>query len=309
MPPNLSSVEIPPRSPTLDDLLRTCPELKREDVQHLQDWIEKQPHLPSISDEHLVTFLNACYYSLERAKVMIDKHYTIRTHAPDLFSNVDVLSPAIQNQLKLFEMATLRWKTPLGYWVSASRALPHVSASEFIFDVDIKISLMAIDVMNRLDPVSPGHILILDSAGITMAHAARAGIGTIRKLFTYAQGALNLRLKEIHVIHVTPIIDHIMGIVKPFLGKELAEMLHFHSGEMEGFYKQFPKEILPKEFGGTCLNMASYHDYAIQRITENREWLLSQATLRVDENRRPGRATSAEDLFGMEGSFKRLEID
>ncbi|XP_067014785.2 alpha-tocopherol transfer protein-like isoform X2 [Anabrus simplex] len=272
MPPNLSSVEIPPRSPTLDDLLRTCPELKREDVQHLQDWIEKQPHLPSISDEHLVTFLNACYYSLERAKVMIDKHYTIRTHAPDLFSNVDVLSPAIQNQLKLFEMATLRWKTPLGYWVSASRALPHVSASEFIFDVDIKISLMAIDVMNRLDPVSPGHILILDSAGITMAHAARAGIGTIRKLFTYAQ-------------------------------------LHFHSGEMEGFYKQFPKEILPKEFGGTCLNMASYHDYAIQRITENREWLLSQATLRVDENRRPGRATSAEDLFGMEGSFKRLEID
>ena len=45
-------------------------------------------------------FLHSCYYRLEATKTTIENYYTIRTHAPEIFSKRDPLGKDIQEALK-----------------------------------------------------------------------------------------------------------------------------------------------------------------------------------------------------------------
>jgi hypothetical protein len=47
----------------------------------------------------------------------------------------------------------------------------------------------------------------------------------------------------------------------------------------------------------------------LELLERYRDWLKEEETLRVDESRRPGNAKSKGNVFGVEGSFQKLDID
>lgn len=48
----------------------------------------------------------------------------------------------------------------------------------------------------------------------------------------------------------------------------------------------------------------------VKKLEDHRKWfLMDEATGRVNEALRIGKSKSASDLFGIEGSFKKLDID
>lgn len=86
--------------------------------------------------------------------------------------------------------------------------------------------------------------------------------------------------------------------------------LHLHQSvhAIEEF--NIPVDILPNESGGKAGPAKELFEAEVKKLEAQREWFLQEEkTQRIDESKRPGKAKSATDLFGVEGSFKKLEID
>lgn len=83
--------------------------------------------------------------------------------------------------------------------------------------------------------------------------------------------------------------------------------MHTTSDTLEKFV---PLEVLPNEAGGQAGPLQDLHDKQIEKLTAHADWFKEEeANCRVDESLRPGKAKTATDLFGVEGSFKKLDID
>lgn len=69
------------------------------------------------------------------------------------------------------------------------------------------------------------------------------------------QEAYPVKLKEVHIINVSPLVDTIINFVRPFLKEKIRQRIHFHSN-VDSLYKHVPKAMLPKEYGGDAGNIA-----------------------------------------------------
>lgn len=78
---------------------------------------------------------------------------------------------------------------------------------------------------------------------------------------------------------------------------------------MDSLYEQIPKKYLPIEYGG---ENGSYDDLAKQleeKFYSYRDYFLEEEKYVTDESKRVGGAVKVENLFGSEGSFRKLNVD
>lgn len=124
-------------------------------------------------------------------------------------------------------------------------------------------------------------------------------------------------------------MDKILALMNPFMKKELTSILYLHS-DINEFYKFVPQDMLPQDYGGplekisVCKGKAYCKSYTIsiwvtyrsiselyyQKLLNNRKQMLEFETRhQVNEKLRPGKPKNASNLFGIEGNFKKLDID
>lgn len=58
-----------------------------------------------------------------------------------------------------------------------------------------------------------------------------------------------VRLKGLHYINTVSFMDKILALMRPFMKKELIDVLHLHS-TVESFSKNVFADQLPNEYGG-----------------------------------------------------------
>ncbi|KAL1122642.1 hypothetical protein AAG570_002969 [Ranatra chinensis] len=284
-----------------------------KDLEHIKQWLHRQPHLPHFDDDgRIMTFLRGCKFSLEKTKKKLDMYFTMRTAVPEFFSNRDPERPEIN------QMPPLPGVTPNGLRVVAIRGVLPGDGTSPIQQLPsipeaMKVCLMIADIRLREEFQGvAGDVYILDASIVTANNFAqnfsKFTPTLVKKFLVCVQEAYPVKLKEVHVVNVTPLVDTIINFVKPFLKEKIKNRIHVHSN-FESLYKFIPKENLPVEYGGTCGNLEDFNNQWYEKMVTYKDWYKQQEDVKADESARPGKPKTHDDLFGVEGSFKKLTID
>jgi hypothetical protein len=69
-------------------------------------------------------------------------------------------------------------------------------------------------------------------------------------------------------------------------------------------------DILPNEVGGKAGSMMDLYSKVLKNVEDHGDFFYDEERLmRVDESLRMGKAKSRIDFFGIDGNFKKLDID
>lgn len=124
--------------------------------------------------------------------------------------------------------------------------------SKYVQAHQVNLFDMIITLEFLLNGASEGHVFVIDMQNIVFGHMARINLMVMKKFFMYLQEGLPVRLKGFYFINAVSFMDKIMTLIKPFMKKELLQMLHIcpRSEDMSEFYKLVPKDCLPSDLGG-----------------------------------------------------------
>lgn len=85
--------------------------------------------------------------------------------------------------------------------------------------------------------------------------------------------------------------------------------LYVHS-DFDSLYKVIPRKLMPTEYEGEAGSLQSITDEWETKILSYRDYFLEDSkNYGVDEKKRPGRAKNSDSLFGIDGTFRQLQVD
>lgn len=73
--------------------------------------------------------------------------------------------------------------------------------------------------------IADGDVTIFDMQTFSLRHVTKIIISTLRVYMKYTQEAHCLRIKHLHIINCSPLVNKIMFLCKPFLRKDVYEMV------------------------------------------------------------------------------------
>ncbi|KAF9812566.1 hypothetical protein SFRURICE_014425 [Spodoptera frugiperda] len=280
------------------------------DLAAIREWLKKQPHLPDDWETGpIMTFLRGSSFSLEKCKRKLDMYFTMRAACPEFFTKRDATRPELNEIMtNKIQGPPLPGITPNGRRVTICRGIHPDLTSQQITDT-LKLALMIGDVrLTEEKEGVAGDIYVLDAAVLGASMLAKLSAATIKKFMICVQEAYPIKLKEVHIINTSPLVERFVNFVKPFLKEKIRKRIYIHR-EVKDLYKYIPQEMLPSEYGGQCGSMATLQEQWKLKLQEYRDWFKRQDNIIANESLRPGRPTNYDELFGIDGSFRQLSID
>lgn len=286
----------------------------KEDVAALKAWISKNPHLHNnirTDEAYLTMFLRGCKFSLEKTKEKLDLHHSIKALLPECYANWDPFEGRAQELLKAGAFLPLRGYDKKGRFVLLIRE-GAINPAKITFGDVMKVSSMVAAVALRNDDQAEicGFVMVNDSKESTMQHAAMYMNPVMLKKAMANMEGHPLRPKALHLLNIPPVMKTVVDLWNGMQKDKMKKRTHVHSkGDFSKLHEDLGKDVLPKEYGGNNGSIQELTDYWRTQVESCGDWLEEQTNYKTKEDLRPGKPKLHADIFGIEGSFRKLDID
>ncbi|CAH1397581.1 unnamed protein product [Nezara viridula] len=262
--------------------------LHQQKIEMLRKSFTLEPNtIPiNITDFQLIQFLNSVNYDVNEAKEVLKLSYRHKKENNVLFTGRNPLDTDLQEAWSILNIFSLPQTTAQNEKIVYCGLL-NPDPAVFKHLPAMKLFTMAVEASLITEGLFPGYIVILDASNISIRHVPLSTIPSIKKFLYFVQEGIPLKITTVHVINVSPIVTRIYGIIKPFLKQELIQILQFHTDGLGSFHKLVPKELLPRELGGTLQPMEHYQNEFKAKVESIGEWY------RIEEGQRRAEAVSA----------------
>jgi len=305
---------------THEEILAAAKKDLDEDPKRLQDamdtlrkWISQSPHLQNINHDDFVlkAFIRGCKYSLEKAKEKLDFFFTVRTTLPDWFEDWDPALPATKNFLERGVYLPLPGYDKQGRFVILMR--PGKQDPTFMkIEEGFKVSTMLIELALRNNDQAQvkGFVIIQDMSEMHSGHVSLLTPAIAKKAMTVWQDSSPQNPKAMHVLNMPGIMESLFRMVQSLQKEKLRKRNQIHpKGDYSKMIEDVGLDVLPKDYGGNNVSCEQLTKYWQKEAEANTDWFIQQTKYKTDEKKRPGKAKTHGDIFGIEGSFRKLEID
>ncbi len=155
-----------------------------------------------------------------------------------------------------------------------------------------------------------GFSLLQDATGMDINHASLYQPALMKKVMTILQTAYPMRPKALHLLNMPTVMEKVIAAMKAFMVEKMKDRIHLHNSDnMATIHEAFGKDVLPEEYGGTNGKVQEHIDNTVAMLESRKAWLKEQSNFKSDESKRPGQPKTFNDIFGMEGSFRKLAVD
>ncbi|XP_029670273.1 retinaldehyde-binding protein 1-like [Formica exsecta] len=151
-------------------------------------------------------------------------------------------------------------------------------------------------------------VFIYDCTNLTLGHILKYTLPVLKKIDTILE-AYGTRIKAIHMINAPSFIDVLITMIKSVMKAKLIKRIHVYTSGEVSLYGIISRSILPMDYGGEQPSLDTIADMWQAKLMERREWFLEQEKVKVDESLRSNSVINPYDLFGVPGTFQKLNID
>ncbi|KAJ3652206.1 hypothetical protein Zmor_018191 [Zophobas morio] len=277
-----------------------------EDVASLQEWLNAQPHLPKLLDSHCLRnflVLNKC--SVEVAKQKIENYYLIRSKMDD----INQFNPKLPYKAKLNEISYVVMYPKLTKEMHRIFYIK-VKNESLMSDyepIDFLRKSFSIAEIRLREDVLVGDIFIADMKGFAITTIMKVTPTMFYKGALIYEKIFSMRVKGVYVINMPPVCEILLAMAKRILKPKVFERIHI-CPDMDSLKEIFPLDLLPEEFGGNGLSLDVLHEALEAKYNEYQHVFDSLDEVDVNENLIP-KKNKADDILGVCGNFKKLEVD
>ncbi|KAK5638983.1 hypothetical protein RI129_013278 [Pyrocoelia pectoralis] len=277
-----------------------------EDVNTIREWIKNQPHLPEILEDDVIErFMLLNKFRIEVTKQKIDAYYSLRSIIPEFYDK----NP---NGELIRDITNIVHFVPLPKLTEEYHRVVVIKPRDITSDAFDAVTYIAhtinfAEIRLRHDYYFK-EVHIYDLGGVRIGNLAKFTPSVIKRAVLLLDKVFSNVVGGLHFINVPNFIDTFMVLLKSTLKPKMANMVFVHKGA-ESLYEMFSKEVLPKDYGGNERSLNELSD-EWKKVFNNYDDLFQKLSkMKVNEELRQKPLFDEDDLFGIQGNFKKLNVD